>query len=66
MAFEKLVRYEDGGKISYGNLLESSKDGFKVAPLTGNLTEGFKAAESNPVQVKKVRSVLIPIIPPRC
>lgn len=54
MTFDVLVRYEDGGKATYGDLLETTDEGYKVAKLDGNLAEGFKSAGTEAVLVKTV------------
>ncbi|KAF7552113.1 hypothetical protein G7Z17_g4522 [Cylindrodendrum hubeiense] len=54
MGFRKLVRYEYDGNVHYGDLLETSDNGFKVVKLSGNITDGFSATESEPITVKKL------------
>ncbi len=44
MSFDALVRFEDGDEVSYGNLLETTNDGYKVVKLNGNLADGFSPA----------------------
>ncbi|KAK7409632.1 hypothetical protein QQX98_008147 [Neonectria punicea] len=54
MGFQKLVRYEYDGSVHYGDLLESSDAGFKVAKLAGNLADGFSTTGAEPVRVMKL------------
>lgn len=54
MSFNALVRYEQDGKPVYGELLETTSDGFKVSKLNGNVTEGFTSAGTASTVVKKV------------
>lgn len=55
MSFQALVRYEEGGQVHYGDLLETTSEGFKVSKLDGNLEQGFSAAAgAKSVVVKKV------------
>ncbi|KAJ5174150.1 uncharacterized protein N7482_000027 [Penicillium canariense] len=44
MAFERLVRYEHKAEVTFGNLIETLDDGFKVSKLNGDLTQGFSAS----------------------
>ena len=54
MGFHKLVRCEVDGTARYGDLLESSEKGFRVALLNGSLADGLIDAGAEPVIVKKV------------
>jgi hypothetical protein len=45
MSFNALVRYDDGGKAVYGDLLQITPEGYKVAKFNGNIAEGFTSAE---------------------
>ncbi|KAL6405664.1 bifunctional 4-hydroxyphenylacetate degradation enzyme [Ilyonectria robusta] len=54
MGFQKLVRYEQDDNVHYGELLETSDDGFKVAKLNGSIADGFSTANAEPITVKKV------------
>ncbi|KAH6972737.1 hypothetical protein BKA56DRAFT_734568 [Ilyonectria sp. MPI-CAGE-AT-0026] len=54
MGFQKLVRYEQDGNVHYGELLETSDDGFKVAKLSGSIADGFSTTNAEPITVKKL------------
>ena len=54
MPFDALVRFEDGSQVSYGNLLETTNGGYKVARLNGTLVDGFTSAGTDSILVKKV------------
>ncbi|KAH9204670.1 hypothetical protein DL95DRAFT_418069 [Leptodontidium sp. 2 PMI_412] len=54
MKFDQLVRFEHEGEISYGNLVESSSDGFRVTKLGGNLAKGFTDVDKDLITVKKL------------
>ncbi|KAH8893628.1 fumarylacetoacetate hydrolase family protein [Thozetella sp. PMI_491] len=43
MAFQKLVRYEEGGEACYGDLVNSDERGHLIKKLRGNLEDGFTA-----------------------
>jgi len=58
MAFSKLVRFEHGGRVSFGDLVESSENGFTVNELSGSLAEGFSSTSSEPIVVQKLLSPL--------
>jgi hypothetical protein len=49
MVFQRLVRYEHNGEISYGNWLSSKDDDFTVQKLDGNLETGFQKTDVNVV-----------------
>lgn len=55
MSFDALVRFEEDGHACYGDLLEATADGFKIARLEGNLEDGFSKTESDTITVSKVR-----------
>jgi hypothetical protein len=52
--FDALVRFEDGGQVLYGNLLETTTAGYKVVRLDGTLADGFVATTADSIVVKKV------------
>jgi len=58
MAFTRLVRFRTEGSSKYGDLIESSKDGYLVQELDGNIEQGFTIKSSNPVHVDSVRKTL--------
>ena len=45
MSFQKLVRFELYGKASYGELIETTHNGFRVKKLAGNPFDGLEATE---------------------
>jgi hypothetical protein len=49
MVFEKLVRYETGGSIYYGDLIEKGDAGFNVRRLSGGLGSFRPQAEIDTV-----------------
>lgn len=55
MVFDKLVRFEHNGEVSYGNLVGSSDSGFQVTRLEGGIREGFRSAGDEIIHVEKVR-----------
>lgn len=55
MSFDKLVRFEHNGEVSYGNLVGSSDGGFQVTKLEGGIREGFRSAGDEIIHVDKVR-----------
>lgn len=54
MAFEKLVRFEHDGKVSYGDLIASNDDGFRVRKLDGDISKGFQSTGDAVIRVDKV------------
>jgi hypothetical protein len=57
MAFDKLVRFERNGKISYGNLVGITDDGFQVTKLEGGISEGFRSLGDEVIHVEKVSAL---------
>lgn len=55
MIFSKLVRYDDGGKAVYGDLIANSGEGFLVQRLDGSIEHGFSTSTAQPVLVETVR-----------
>jgi hypothetical protein len=54
MAFDKLVRFEHNGEVSYGNLVGSADGKFQVTKLEGGISEGFRPAGDPIFLVEKV------------
>jgi hypothetical protein len=54
MDFERLVRYEAGGSVYFGELVESNDTGFKVKRLGQNLESGFSTKADEVESVTKV------------
>jgi hypothetical protein len=54
MGFDKLVRFKIGDEISFGDLVGTSNEGFKVKRLKGGLEEGFESAGDEVIHVLKV------------
>jgi hypothetical protein len=54
MTFDKLVRFEHNGEVSYGNLIGSADGGFQVTQLEGGISEGFRTAGGQIFHIEKV------------
>ena len=54
MAFDKLVRFEHNGEVSYGNLVGNADGGFQVTKLEGGISEGFRTAGDTVFHTEKV------------
>lgn len=57
MDFQKLVRFEEGGKVVFGELQGGGKDGsLEVLKLNGNPKEGLSNSTSSVTKTEKVRA----------
>ncbi|OAL43999.1 hypothetical protein IQ07DRAFT_664497 [Pyrenochaeta sp. DS3sAY3a] len=54
MTFARLVRYAHNGATHYGNLVESTENGFLVQRLAGSVTEGFTEASEEKILVDRL------------
>jgi hypothetical protein len=66
MSFSKLVRYEDGGMSTFGDLVKSNDEGFVVKKLDDSIEDGFTPTAEDAVQVEKVGGTKIAISSPAC
>ena len=56
MVFKKLVRFEEGGQIFYGDVIGNDKNEYLVKKLHGSFAVGFSATEEQ-IKVKKVSAL---------
>jgi hypothetical protein len=54
MDFERLVRYEAGGSVHFGELVESNDTGYRVRRLGKSLESGFSTKADEVESVKQV------------
>jgi hypothetical protein len=60
MPFDKLVRFELDGRATYGNLVETAGDEFRVTKLTGSLEEGFSPDGDKVITILKACNTYSP------
>jgi hypothetical protein len=56
MAFDRLARFEHEGATHYGDLVETTEEGYLVKKLNGSITDGFTSTSGDAVLVENVRS----------
>ena len=56
MAFKKLVRFEEGGQIFYGDLISSDENEYLVKKFHGSFAGGFNETETQ-VKVGKASTL---------
>ena len=56
--FKRLVRFAEGNQKHYGELLETTNNGYKVHRLTGSPFEALKTTD-DVVETNKVRSLAV-------